>query len=270
LPIVTTIHSPLLTDAAAINEPGLMPGLIRANIRLVSRRTENWYLRRSNAVICVSEGVRAEIAAHYEQPANDDLVIPNAVDLDYFTPPIKGARRDLLYVGRLGYRKGLLRLLEAFAQLSESRPDLRLALVGDGPLEPLLRRRCAALGIMGKVEFCGFLARAAVRRHLQKAAVVVNPADYESGPVTILEAMACCAPVVSTRTGLMAEIGIDGRNVLLCKRCPNDLARAVAVCLDDPDASARRAVAGRHLLERDYGWDSVVDRLEALYQRHAA
>ena len=70
-----------------------------------------------------------------------------------------------------------------------------------------LVREAARLGIAGRVRFLGFLGREDLRAELQAAACVVNPADYESGPLTLLEAMAAGAPVVSTPTGLAREFG---------------------------------------------------------------
>ena len=73
------------------------------------------------------------------------------------------------------------------------------------------RLRCIDMpphsGITARVRFAGFLDRAGVRDELRQAACFVNPADYETGPLTLLEAMACGTPVVSTATGLAAEMG---------------------------------------------------------------
>ena len=79
------------------------------------------------------------------------------------------------------------------------------------PAKGRSRARCAGTpppsGIAGRVRFAGFLDRAGVRAELQDAGCFVNPADYETGPLTLLEAMACGTPVVSTATGLAAEMG---------------------------------------------------------------
>jgi glycosyltransferase involved in cell wall biosynthesis len=265
LPVVATFHSPMLHDTGAIAEPGLRPALIKANARLFSRRYEQWYLDRAAAVVAVSQAVRAELETSYRPGNRRPVVVPNGVDTDFFGfAPLSGRTSTVLYVGRLGYRKGLPRLLEAFALLPREL-GLELALAGEGPLEPALERHAATLGVSARVRFAGFLDQAAVRAELQAAACFVNPADYESGPLTLLEAMACGAPVVSTATGLAAEMG-RGAPLLLSGPEPAALATAIeATVRADRQAVAARAREARSMVVARYGWDRVVDQLEALY-----
>ncbi|HEX6012051.1 MAG TPA: glycosyltransferase, partial [Geminicoccaceae bacterium] len=183
LPVVATFHSPMLHDTGAIAEPGLRPALIKANARLFSRRYEQWYLDRAAAVVAVSQAVRAELEMSYRSGNRRPIVVPNGVDTDFFGfAPLSGRTSTVLYVGRLGYRKGLSRLLKAFTLLPREL-GLELTLAGEGPLEPALERHAATLGVSARVRFTGFLDRAAVRAELQAATCFVNPADYESGPL---------------------------------------------------------------------------------------
>jgi glycosyltransferase involved in cell wall biosynthesis len=265
LPIVATVHSPMLQDSAAIAEVGLRPALLKAHARLFSCRYEQWYLDHSAAVIAVSGQVADELGATYRLRGRRPSVVPNGVDADYFdfVPP-ENRPGGVLYVGRLGYRKGLFRLLDAFAALPH-RPGLELTLVGEGPLDPELRRRARGLGVAGRVRFTGFLGRAGVRAELQRAACFVNPADYETGPLTLLEAMACGAPVVTTPTGLAVEMG-PGAPLLRAAAELGARARAIDALLADPAAAAARARAARALMVGAFGWERVVDALERLYR----
>lgn len=266
LPVVATFHSPMLQDTGAIAEGGLRPALIKANARLFSCRYEQWYLDHAEAVVAVSRQVAEELAAAYRLRGRRPRVVPNGVDTDFFAlAPPEGRQGGLLYVGRLGYRKGLFRLLEAFAGLPY-RPGLELTLAGEGPLEAELRRRAQGLGIAGRVRFAGFLDRAGVRAELQRAACFVNPADYETGPLTLLEAMACGAPVVTTPTGLAAEMGL-GAPLLVTAAEPAALARGIEEVLARPDAAAARARAARSLVVASFGWERAVDALERIYAR---
>lgn len=261
--LVVTFHSPMLTDSAAITERGLAPALRKLSARLVSCHFETWYLRRAESVLAVSRGVREELAMAYGASSALIGVAPNGVDAGFFRfAPTAGRERRILYVGRLSYRKGLFRLLEAYARLADRSHELVVA--GEGPLLAALRRRAAELGVAPQVRFTGFLEPEALRRELQAAACVVNPADYESGPLVLLEAMAAGAPVVSTPTGLARELG-PAPPILLAEPDPAALARAIATCLADRPAAEALARRARTLVEGQLSWERAVDRLEGIY-----
>ncbi|MCB1882465.1 MAG: glycosyltransferase family 4 protein [Geminicoccaceae bacterium] len=272
---VVTVHSPMLTDAAAIGEGGVQPALLKLNARIFSRRLEQHHLNGAETVVAVSEGVADELAANYALKA-PPRVIPNGVDTHSLRPGPRAKRANgpLLYVGRLGYRKGLFRLLEAVALLGPGAPVLELA--GAGPLGEALRARARLLGIRDRVRFLGFLDRGALLDRLHAAACLVNPADYESGPLTLLEGMATATPIVTTRTGLVREIeGLSGGRppFVAASSQPASLADAIEGVLADPHAADERAILGRRLVERHFDWESVADRLVESYgwaQRKAA
>jgi glycogen(starch) synthase len=262
-PRIVTVHTPMLADNAAITEPGLHPKLARLNARLFSRSYEQWHLDHAAAVLAVSRRVRDEIVADYDTGGRNIEVVENGVDADHFAfAPMAGRGRDILYAGRLSYRKGVVRLIEAFARLGAGP---RLVIAGEGPLQPQIRQRVAALGLAERVELTGFLDRQRLCHRLQAAAMFVSPSDYEGFPLTLLEAMAAGAPVVSTLTGPLAT-GDTDLPVLTVDADADSLAAGMAAVLADPAAAADRAIAARRVVEDRYGWDRVVDALEAAYR----
>lgn len=265
-PCIVTVHTPMLADNAAIAEPGLHPKLARLNARLFSRGYEQWHLDHAAAVLAVSERVRDEIRSGYRTQGRGIEVIENGVDAAHFAfAPMPGRGRDILYAGRLSYRKGVVRLVEAFARLGGGP---RLVIAGEGPLEPQIRQRIAELGLGDRVELVGFLDRQQLRDRLRAAAMFVSPSDYEGFPLTLLEAMAAGAPVVSTRTGPLAA-GDTDLPALAVDAGVESLAAGLAEVLAEPRAAADRAIAARRVIEDRYGWDRVVDRLETVYREPA-
>ena len=269
LPSVVTVHSPMLSDTAAIREPGLKPRLVRANALLFSRSYEQWHLDHARVVTTVSAGVADELQAGYRLQGRPPVVIENGVDTDLFSFRPGGLRApEILYVGRLGYRKGAARVLGAFARLVAARPELRLVMVGEGPLAVELEATARQLGVRSRVEFTGFLEPRVVRDRLHRATCFVNPADYESGPLTLLEAMAAGTPVVSTRTGLVQSMGA-APPLLVADASEAALAAAVVEALAEPAATSRRVQAARDLVEARFDWSRAVDRLCTVYETTA-
>ena len=269
LPRLVTFHSPLLADTAAIPEPGVVSAMVKANARLFGQAYEHAQIRAAAAIIAVSGNVRDELAEQYRMGGHQALVIENGVDVDFFAageavPRSAGDPATILYVGRLGYRKGLARLLDAMALLAD-RPGLRLALAGEGPLLAKLEAQAHFLGIADRVDFLGFLDRKALRAALARAAVLVNPADYESGPLTLLEAMAAGTPVVTTPTGLVGDLA-EPAPLLVAEPEPAALAAAIAAVLDAPTAAEARALAARRLVEERFAWERVAARTAAVYR----
>jgi glycosyltransferase involved in cell wall biosynthesis len=267
LPRLVTFHSPLLADVAAIQEPGLMTAMVKANARLFGHAYERAQIKAAAAIIAVSGNVEDELNRQYRLGGQRPVVIPNGVDVDFFAPtgtPTRPERPTILYVGRLGYRKGLARLLDAVARLAD-RSDWHLALAGEGPLDADLKAQAAALGIADRVDFLGFLDRPALRDALHASAVLVNPADYESGPLTLLEAMAAGTPVVTTPTGLVRDLDPPAP-LLIAEPSPAALAVAIEAVLADPAAAAARAARARALVAARFAWDGIAARTAALYQ----
>jgi len=130
------------------------------------------------------------------------VVILNGVDTKLYHP--EGPRLpefldgnfNILYVGRFDPRKGLEMLLKAFARLARRRKDLRLIIVGFGPLEGRYRR-LVPLDLRSRVIFAG---RVDEERPLyyRTAHVLCFPAKKGSFGITLLEAMACGTPVITT------------------------------------------------------------------------
>ena len=229
-----------------------------------------WYCRRSR-LVAISESTRAMMAPYAgDRPIE---VIPYGVPLPDAGTGAPAERADpprILFVGRLVARKGVDRLLEGLARLTD-RP-WRLEIVGFGPERDPLERRAAALGLTDRVEFLGRVSGDALVSAYRRAACFVLPAtlderqDTEGLGVVLLEAMSYAVPVVATRRGGIVDIVEDGRTGLLVEDDPAALARGIASILDDAHGSRALGEAGRVSVRERFGWDSIVDRLEAVYR----
>jgi glycosyltransferase involved in cell wall biosynthesis len=176
----------------------------------------------------------------------------------------------ILFVGRLVARKGVDRLLEGLATIADR--EWRLEIVGFGPERDPLERRAAELGLSSRVEFLGRVSSDELVAAYRRAACFVLPAtlderaDTEGLGVVLLEAMSHGVPVVATRRGGIVDIVEDGRTGLLVEDEPAAIAHAVAAILDDPERGRALGTAGRASVRERFGWDSIVDRLDAVYR----
>ncbi|MGJ9418452.1 TIGR03088 family PEP-CTERM/XrtA system glycosyltransferase [Massilia sp. CMS3.1] len=181
-----------------------------------------------------------------------------------------GAARPFVIgtVGRLQDVKDQATLIEAFALLcagrGAARGDLRLAIVGDGPLRERLARKAQDAGVADLVWFPG--ARNDIPQLMRSLDVFALSSIAEGTPVTLLEAMACGRPVVATAVGGIPEVVQDGVNGALAPaRDPQALADALARYVDDPARLAAHGAAARERIERHYSVAAMVGAYTALY-----
>jgi glycosyltransferase involved in cell wall biosynthesis len=200
--------------------------------------------------------------------------------VDVGTLPFRPDGRErglILAVGRLDPIKGFDVLIEAIARLAAEGRSVRCRIIGAGPEEAALRALIARHGLSAAVDLPGALAEDEVRAALHRAAIVVLPSvvtatgNRDGIPVSLMEAMAAGAPVVSTRVSGIPELIEDEREGLLVpERDPHALAGALRRLLDDPDLGARLALAARGKVEREFDATREAAKLLALFGRARA
>ena len=117
---------------------------------------------------------------------------------------------DVIYVGRLTFQKDPQRLMRLCARLKESKPDLKVAIVGTGELEEEVKALCEALKIQDHVHFLGFQSNPIKMVHDSKAMILTS--RWEGTPMCALEAMALGTPIVSTPSDGMTDLLENGVN----------------------------------------------------------
>lgn len=187
--------------------------------------------------------------------------IYNGVDLERFPlragPPPRSAAPLLLFVGRLVEKKGLSVLLMALHQSSLAGHSWRLRIVGGGELEPALRQQANALGLERQVDWVGPASQEQlVAEHLAVADLFVLPAiiaadgDRDGLPTTLVEAMACGVPVITTAIPGVDEAAPDPEaGWLVPPHDPAALARSIEQVLADPGECAARVRRARRRVE---------------------
>lgn len=210
---------------------------------------------------------------HVEYLGGDAVEIPNGVDVAQFSAarPLAGYPRSggtIGFVGRFGEpRKGMPVLLAALRTLIQTRPALRLLVVGHGDAEALLSAAGPALA--PRIEVLGPVADEDKAAVLASVDVLCVPAlGGESFGVVLSEAMAAGTPVVASDLDAFRRVLDDGKaGVLVAAGSPNALSAALGDLLDDPAGRAALAAAGRR---RAAMWDWPVVARRVLQVYHSA
>lgn len=164
-------------------------------------------LARVDACLAVSDLLGEELKEAFPHHRDKISVVPNVVPFDGI-PVRDDAVTDLrrwLYVGSFQERKGVLRLLDAFAICRLDRPDLELTMVGGGPQLPDLEDRVRQLGLSEHVRLLPAVQPDDVFALYAAHDLLVHPSLYETFGMTVIEALAVGIPVLVTRCGGPAE-----------------------------------------------------------------
>jgi len=189
-------------------------------------------------------------------------IVPNGVDLDFFTPGTPGDERpdSLAFVGHMNWfpnRDGIDYFMEEILPLLADRADLRLEVIGRN------NQTSASEAVTRQVNFTGFVDD--LRPLVQRAAVFVVPLRVGSGTrLKILEAMAMGKAIVSTRIGAEGIGLVDGESVLLADT-PSEFAAAVRQLLENPSLRQALGLQARELAEQRYGWTAIGQDLLEIY-----
>lgn len=159
------------------------------------------------------------------------------------------------------------RLLDAFAVALRQQPALQLTLLGNGPLEPMLRQRADTLGVADRVHFLPAADRRGVRRAMAHADFLVLPSQSETFGVVVIEALAMGLPVLATACGGPQDILDDPRLGLLVSNTLEGITHGLERMAADLASFDRSTI--RLLAVERFDYARLAARLEAVYQEVA-
>lgn len=173
---------------------------------------------------------------------------------------------DLLFLGRLGNKKGIYILLQAIALLKDRFPEIVLKCGGDGELEKV-KQYARELGISKNVLVLGWVSGEEKTQLLMQSAVYVLPSFNEGLPMGILEAMSAGLPVVSTTVGGIPDAINDGVEGFLVEPGePTALADAIRKLILSPQCRAEMGRSGRQKVEKFFLPEKVIPQVLAIYK----
>lgn len=273
-PLVATIHS---------TEFGRSQG-VKEEYQMRIHKAEERLVRLSDHVIVCSESMKKEIQGLFGV-TEKIFVIPNGIDASKFDFSVDGdatkekfcgqrSSKMILFLGRLVYQKGVNVLIGALpiilSRYSKGKRDVKLVIVGEGPMRKQLERDAASLGISKNVVFTGYLDDYMVRSLLKAADVVVVPSLYEPFGIVAIEAMAAKTPVVVSDIDGLSELISDGEGIKVPPNNSERLAARVVKILSDTEEGKKRA---KEMVEKGFkkalslNWDKVTEATIGVYAK---
>lgn len=259
LPYVVTFHG------------GGHSSRLRNAVRGIQREVLRPLLARADRLIAVAEFEIDFFSQRLRVPRERFALIPNGADIGNVVrqanSPSLGTR--LISVGRIEEYKGHQRVIAALPHLIEQYPDIQLRIVGAGPYEDQLHRLASELQVTQRVEIGAIPStdRDAMARLMHGSDLLVLLSEYETHPLSVIEALALGKPALVAATSGLTELAKRGLvRAIPLRSTPKQTAAAIADQLQNP------------LLPTDItfpSWDDCADDLLSLYhdvlaQRRAA
>ena len=256
IPIVTTLHG---TDITLLGKDKSFKPVIE------------YAINQSDAVTAVSEDLKEETLLNFK--IKDEIkVIPNFIDMSLYKQEFNQVLRDkfakkeeaiLVHISNFRKVKRVQDVVKIFEKVNKQVPS-KLFMIGDGPERLKAEQLCRKLGIAKHVRFLGKLK--VIEKFLCIADVFVLPSKTESFGLVALEAMASKVAVISTNSGGLPEVNIDGETGCLSdvgdvKKMAND---TIALLKDNEKLNQFKNNALAHA--KTFDLPNILPQYEAVYQ----
>jgi glycosyltransferase involved in cell wall biosynthesis len=232
-----------------------------------TRRYEGAVTRQFDRVLAVSrrDQQALEQLAGCPPDSGQVRVVPNGVDLEYFTPNF-GPREPatIVFTGKMSYHANATAALHLVHHIMprvwDHVPEAKIIIAGSAPTAAvcaLAERHAPRVEVTGRVPD--------LRPYLQSATVAVAPITYGAGMQNkVVEAMACGAPVVASPRAVSALAVQAGTDVLVAES-PADFAAALVRALRDEALRQQLGQNGYAYVSRHLPWPAVAEQLSRIY-----
>lgn len=268
LPLVASFHSKYYDDfLKATKSESIAKMGIKLVVSFYNRCDEVWAVGKNTADVLRGYGYEGEIQ-----------VMPNGATMRTASPSdVEEVNRRwnlgtdplIFFAGQMDWKKNILTVLEACAEMKKAGTRYRLLLAGQGIDTAAIGQKIHDLNIADRAEQIGHISDASLLDGLYaRADVFAFPSLYDAAPMVVREAAVMGTPSVMVRGSTAAEIIRHGENGLLCENDPKDLARILTEALQDPDHT--REIGRRAHDTIPIPWEKVMEKAAERYERLVA
>lgn len=234
-----------------------------------------WTLKSADKIICYTQIEKDKLANMLKIDGEKIRVIPNGVDTDLFRPDPNNNKRSnqsnaitILWVGRFVRGKGVEFIIHAAKILVKEVPDLKILLVGDGPLKEKIEGLIERFNLKKNVIIKEKIPNDNMPEVYQKSDIFVLPSLNEGVPKTLLEAMACGKPVVLSEFPHLEEL-IKNAGLTFSKGDVHALADKIMSLIRDRELAKELGNTGRKKIVEEHSWENTVSKTIELYEEVA-
>jgi glycosyltransferase involved in cell wall biosynthesis len=236
----------------------LTPGIYRKLLRVTDHMVDG--------IVVNSRAVERQLIKEDGVPAATIRLCYNGIDTRIFHPCGRAADSVLTIgsVSLLRPEKGQKTLIEAFAKVCAERPNIKLVLVGGGPMQSDLEQLVSTLGV---TENCRFEpATQSVADWLRRFDIFVLPSLSEALSNSLMEAMACASCPIASAVGGNPELVTDGQTGLLFRAGDSDdLAAKLRLVIDNADLRRNLAQNAAAFIKETFSLQSSIHRMQEIY-----
>ncbi|MCK5632165.1 glycosyltransferase family 4 protein [bacterium] len=279
---IVHFHSPLFTFLHGFLKKKKFPVIMTCHYLLDIKSSGassfyRWFIKKLtiyvgknvDKIICVNEDY-ISIFKKWGVDSKKLIYIPNGVDTKRFSPglsKIKAKYKDqkiVLYFGRLHYQKNVDLLIRSFKYVKEKIDKVKLVIIGTGNQYEKLKKMSTN---DSDIIMTGFISDEDLVDYMRASDIVVFPSRGENASFTIMEAMACELPVVSSDVGNAKKILGDGRGILLEKYTENEIADICIDILSNEKKADKIGKEAHKYVEENHSWDKISKKTEELYNQ---
>ena len=268
LPLVGTFHSKYYDDfLKATKSESIAKMGTKFVVNFYNRCDEVWAVGRNTADVLRGYGYEGEIQV-MPNGATFRSVHPSDVE-EVSRRWNLGADPVILFVGQMDWKKNILTVLEACAEMKKAGTAFRLLLAGQGMNMHQIEEKIHDLNIQDRAQLFGHITDASLLDALYaRASVFAFPSLYDAAPMVVREAAVMGTPSVMVRGSTAAEVIRDRENGFLCENTAEDLCRVISGILADPELLARAGERARETIP--VPWETIMETAVGRYERLVA
>jgi glycosyltransferase involved in cell wall biosynthesis len=270
IPMITTIHSPMLTDSRYTKIQSIYSLFSKISARYVSYPLELKIIQSSDIITTVSKSIAQELK-EYDINLDEITVINNGVNETFFYPLKKETNEEnkyIMYVGRIDYEKGLFDLIKCGKYISNKRSDLSFIIAGIGKDFKKLKNKIKKENLQDMFKFLGQVDKDKLLKLYQNATLFVFPSYHEGLPGVLLEAMSCGLPIIATDVrGNRDLISHKENGLLIPIQDSKKMAETISILLENKKLREQLGKNARKTIVEKYTWNNVYNHYLKCYEK---